>query len=71
MSKKVSETKQFKVIIAALILFMNIAFYTLEAEGLGTGFQAAYDIHPLFGILLSAVIAVPFLSYVYFIIKDV
>ncbi len=71
MSKKISEGKPFKVTIAALILFMNIMFYTLEAPGMGTGFQSAWDIHPIFGILMSLVIGVPFLAYLYFIIKDV
>jgi len=71
MQKKISETKPFKMTIAGLILFMNIAFYTKKAPGMGTGFQSAYEIHPLFGIAMSLVIGIPFLAYLYFIIKDV
>lgn len=71
MSKKISETKPFKITIATLILFMNIAFYTIEADGMGTGFSSAYDINPLFGIFLAVVIGFPFLAYLYFIIADV
>lgn len=66
-----SNKKGFKIIIACLILFMNIAFYTVDAQGVGTGFSSAYDIHPLFGITMSLVIGVPFFAYLYFIIKDV
>ena len=70
MSKKVSETKTFKIVIASLILFMNIAFYTFEAPGMGTGFSSAWDMNPLFGIAMALLIGCPFLAYLYFIIRS-
>ena len=66
-----SNTKGFKIVIACLILFMNVMFYTKKAPGMGTGFQSACEIHPLFGFAMSLVIGIPFLAYPYFIIKDV
>lgn len=72
MSKKILTPNRVRnSVIAILILFMNVAFYGLESPGMGTGFTSAYDINPLFGIAMSIVIGVPFLAYLYFIIKDV
>jgi hypothetical protein len=71
MGGRIENTKTFKIAIAAAILFMNIMFYTKDAPGMGTGFESAWNIHPLFGIFMSLVIGAPFLAYLYFIIKDV
>ena len=67
---KISKTRLAKLIPLSILLFMNIAFYTLDAPGIGTGFQSAWSLHPLFGIAMSVVIGVPVLAYIYFIITD-
>lgn len=71
MKKFFTTTRIMKLLGVAFFVMINVFFYTLEAGGVGTGFEAAWDVHPLFGIFMSLIAAGPALGYTYFFIKDI
>jgi len=66
-----TKTRLMKLLGIGFFVAFNILFYTLEAPGMGTGFDSAWEISPFFGIFLSLVIGVPLLGWIYFFIMDV
>ena len=64
--KRFIESTEFKGVIISMIAFMNVAFYTWGYPE--SGAKAAWDVSPLFYLLLQGIFLYAIVGYIYFTI---